>query len=249
MRRLIPLSIFMMLVSILPARAEITPHKAIYDITMQKRHQDVDIQNIEGHLNYSLRQTCEGWMSDYQSDTVFSTRQGQKNIVNALSFVEALDGSSFHYALYQKEDGRLVDDTRGNVINSDDAATIRYRHGMQYEEADFDQKLYFPINHIETLLERAHAGEKMVSVPLFDGTADHDYQYVTAFLTPIHGQNAWHVDMAFYDRQNELPEPLYEMQFDLNDSGILEMMQVSYPDFTLIQKIRDVKLLEKPHCD
>jgi hypothetical protein len=231
------------------AWAGIVPHVADYTITLEKRHQDNDLQNITGTMRYSLRHTCDAWVSDYTANMDFSMVRNRIESQNSLSFVELHDGKTFQYAVRHEENGRLTKNSKGVVENKGDKMSVIYRDMSGESKTHvIEAGILFPTNHLKKIIEKAKSGTFFFTDSVFDGSDNEGYYRISSLTKPIN-DNEWRVSMAFFDAMEKTAEPDYEMTFSLPESGILKDIVISYPNFTVRQSMTSVKLLERAACD
>ena len=143
----------------------------------------------------------------------------------------------------------MKESMRGRAVQTDGGLDVRTMSLAGPQHAHFEIKNVFPQGHADELLKNAMAGKKIYQARLFDGSFSDRYTIVNAMIGNRTSDKTWSVSMAFYDPDSMDLEPEYEMNFTLYEDGVIREMNVVYPDFTLSQTIRDLKLLEQPSCD
>lgn len=236
--------------------AQVLPHRAVYDITMQSHKQGGDLQYFSGRLDFSLVQTCRSWISHYASTADYHYRDRIEPIRNELTTRESVDGQNMDYAVRSHHNTRLTDNIKGQIVNGRGASVSvsTYMNGNVLRRVEFPVSMTFPVAHTQSLIEVAMKGGRFVNTPVFDGSSgDHAHHVHTVIGNKNRNNGGWPVSMAFfpYDKDTSQTDsvPDYEMHFTLFPDGIVRDMTAVYPDFTLRQSVTDLKLLEKPLCD
>ena len=243
------------------AMANIISHRAVYDLTMHKVSSSAQIESIEGQTRYTLKRGCDGWESN--EDYVVSFGFGQDSVTNFASSYntwESFSGDSFSFQVTENStlDGETQYDGFANIghgiaeafysTSGDDLRTL-------------PQDTLFPVQHMEVLMQKAKTGETVHQTTLFLGGEEDDSLYFVnsvmgkrkastppAVMGKLGENGYWPITIAYYDPEAKTLEPEYEINFKVQENGVIPSYIVNYSDFSMSATLRSVESITDPKC-
>jgi hypothetical protein len=244
----------------------ITPHRAIYDMTLGGAKNGSDISDVSGHMLFEWRDVCDGWAIQQHLQLHFTYNDNEdQDVVSTELTWEAKDGKSYSFNARRSANGKVTDDYRGKAVrNADDTVTVTYSvpEGKQLQ---LPAGTIFPSTHTQLILQNAASGEKFFSRRVFDGSDEDGSSDISAFIStshavkdaaldpklknsPLLAQDAWPVHMAFFSPTSETGEPDYEMDLSLMPNGVSSRMKIDYSDFSVVGNLQKIEPLPAQAC-
>jgi hypothetical protein len=259
------LALSALLVASLPAvpagAVDVTPHRAIYDMTLSKSQASSGITAAQGKMQFEWSDGCDGWVVQQHYDLAMSYEEsGDVNISIAFVTWESKDGLHYRYNVRKLRDGQPDEDLKGEAtmagagkpgeaaFSKPDASTVK-----------LDPGTLFPTGHTLALVQAAIAGDNFVSKRVFDGGTVAGPDQVTAGIgaehkadpndpDPLLRKRWWPVRMAFFAADSDGTTPDYELGMDLQEDGIARNMILDYGNFTVKAKLEKIEKLPPPRC-
>ena len=248
------------------AKAAITPHRAVYDLSLTSAKNGSNISDVSGRMVFEWRDVCDGWAVQQHLQLHFSYAEGDESTVTSseLSW-ESRDGKQYNFNVRRVTDDKPPEIFRGKATMNDQGGTVTYTV-PEGKTAQLPPGTLFPSSHTRMILQKAAAGEKLFTRRVFDGSDEQGSNDVSVFIDPTQARwqdaglpaalkdnplmNAasWPVRMAFYNLQTETGEPDYEMDLNLLSDGIARSMRIDYGDFVVSGSLAAVEPLPAPSC-
>lgn len=244
------------------------PHRALYDITMTKKHGGARISNVSGHMAFEWRPACEGWLSRHRFRLAYEYPDSPgAHMVSRYSTLEAYDGSRMDFTSQRWRNGQIVEAYRGRAERGDGGERYKVTYDKPTDAAfEMPGNVMFPMAHTFAALRAAQKGKTFFRVPVFDGHDDKGEMLISAFIgdtinamanivpsraidTSLVNTKAWQVRMAFFPERDEEPAPDYELSAHLHNNSVISRMHVSYDEFTIEQKLVALAKLEVEPCE
>ena len=227
----------------------LTPHQALYKISLVKSHGGSQIINIDGEMFYEWEQSCDGWISHHNFNVLYEYADSRRmRVKNTFSSFESLDGEHFNFEAQKKRDGHAFEDIRGHV--EDDKAVYKQ---PDTHELDLPDGTIFPIAHTLKILESIQKNENIFAATLFDGSDTDGPVEVNTFIGPefdtsqivlsneidqvLLDTKARKLRLAFFPLESDAAEAEYEMDLVFHDNGVISAMEIEYDQFTIEQKL------------
>ncbi len=172
----------------IPALAfNLSPHQAIYQMSLDGASSNSGISGAEGAMMYKFEESCEAWTSETKVYLKLLYTEGDP-LETTWSFVswEAKDGLNYRFRVHQSRNGTPVEKIQGNVsrdsINGVAEAKFTSPEGTFI---DLPEGTMFPTHHLQKLIEEGEGGTLMFSRTVFDGASlDNPYK-INALITAI----------------------------------------------------------------
>jgi hypothetical protein len=247
------------------ARAvEVTPHKALYDMTLLTAKASSGVVGATGTLAYQWGETCDGWTIEqrYKLDMQYEEEKAQE-IGSSFVTWESKDGLKYRFNERKTRDGQLEEEIRGDAqLNGKDHSGTANFVRPKEQSFDLPSGSLFPTAHTLTLIRKGEAGEDFLSAPVFDGSEFDGPVLISAVIgpkAPVGGVTAdvtspllkrasWKVRMAFFPESSTEERPDYELSMRMLDSGISSEMTIDYGDYVVLAKLKELEALPKPTC-
>jgi hypothetical protein len=244
----------------------ITPHRAIYDMSLTSVKNGSNIAGVSGHMLFEWADVCDGWAIQQHLKLHFSYAEGDESDVTSTEVTwESKDGKRYSYNVRRVTDGKETENYRGKATLEDKGGEVTYTV-PEGKTAKLPPGSLFPTAHTETILQKALAGERFFTRRVFDGSDDVGSNDVSVFIdppkahwltteadpklkqNPLLDETAWPVRMAFFKIDTETGEPDYEMDLTLLANGVARSMRIDYGDFSVTGNLSAIEPLPAPHC-
>jgi hypothetical protein len=237
-----------------PAQAaELAEHRAMYGLSLESARGDVIAAS--GSMVYEVTDACDAWAVRQRLKMTLTNRDGQDiDMVSDYTTWESKDGLKLRFRLRQMTEDAVTSEVTGD-------ASLERRGGpgeVHYVlPEEVTKKLpagtLFPMAHTEVLLDAAKAGQKFLTLPLFDGTGAEGAQDSTVAIVgwAAPQDSKWptlsalpssRVRVAFFGREAAAQQPDYEVGMKYWANGIADNLQMDFGDFVMTGKITDLKI-------
>lgn len=243
-------------------------HRAVYDLSLGRTQAVSDIAGIDGRMVVEWRggPSCGGYTS-LQRVVTHVTAIDEASISNdvRLSYWEAADGSEFRFTRTEYTNGALIAQEDGTAKREKNGGKVEVlREGGEALAVPGD--VFFPVGYNLALIEKAQAGQRVFSHPLFDGTEEGENP-TTAFIGKafsdqwdgggirVEGDGAklaamrpWPVRISYYDPADKEGVPNFEMGYVLFPNGISAALTLDYQDVQLKGRLSEVTYFAPDSC-
>jgi hypothetical protein len=251
-------------VGVSPANAaEITPHRALYSMSLGRANNDAGVTGASGTMAYQWGEACDGWTVEQRYRLKMNYAESS-DVTIASNFVtwEAKDGLNYRFTQKETRNGGEEEEIRG---------TAKFEGPDKGGKADFDKPTdknfalppgaLFPSAHTIMLIDKAQAGENFMSKHVFDGATVENAVLVSAVIgpkvepdpeaakkSPLLNRPGWRVRLAFFPADPKAEKPDYELGMLLLDNGVSRDMVIDYGEYAIRAKLEDIEPLTKPGC-
>lgn len=241
------------------ANAVFAPHRAVYDIQLERSSEQSGISSMNGRLVFQFDgSACDGYTMNMRFVLRMQLPEESRVTDQQTTTFESGDGKEFNFVTKTFTDQKLDKELRGSAIRNDDGILV------DVEKPDpIDVTLepsQFPTMHLAELIERAQAGDSFYETSLFDGTDQGDRLMKTSVVigkktanavddaeltkaAPLKNAEFWPVTIAYFDPTEEVSgesEPQYRITFKLYDNGITRDLMMDYGDFALKGQMKEL---------
>ncbi len=246
----------------------ITPHRAVYQMSLAQSRQSSQVINVQGKMTFSLGDACDGWTNEQKLEMKYYYAQGQvvDSMVSNASW-EAKDGSRYTFTARSGSDGQESSAFRG-AATRDDAKGGKVVYVVpKGKQTELQPGTIFPNHHTVQILQAAANAEGMPNKIVFDGSDENGQSEIGIFVgkptslaqdtyfdakltgNPLIQGNAWPVRMAFYPtKANDGGIPDYEMTMDMLPNGVVRGMLVDYGNFSVRGVLTLIEILPPNGC-
>ena len=250
--------------------ANLASYRAVYDMNLLRASDRSGLSAVDGRMVYEFRgSSCEGYAVKFRSVTAFRTDDSEQVIDQRATTFENVAEDRFSFATQSFIDNKLDKEVKGEATKLEPRAALAVSLTLPETQKLKLPNAMFPTAHMEDLLDRAAAGEKIYRTSVFDGTEEGDKilmtnvvigdrkvtpsgdEDVTALGSLVEGAY-WPISMSYYDiaaSSGGEDEPVFRLSFDLYDNGVASDFTMDYGDFVVSQKLVELEPVETPACD
>ena len=147
------------------------PHQALYRLSLSRLHQLSNIAGVSGQMSYRIEDACDGWnvAQKFSMQFVYADAPAAW-VVSDYNTFESKDGKRFQFSTRRLKDGQVTEEILGKAErHGSGGGTINYQR-PKAAEVPLPADVLFPNQHTLKILEAAAAGQKIIFIPLFDGS-------------------------------------------------------------------------------
>lgn len=251
------------------AAAALAPHRAVYDLSLDKATDRSGIEGITGRMVYQFEgSACEGYTTTFRFVTRILANDTTRVTDQQTTTYESGDGKSFEFSTRSFVDRALDSEVRGSA---------RIEGGKTLVEMDEPEEAslslpasQFPTQHMLELLGKADSGENFYVTSIFDGSDEGEKVLTTSVvigdeeqpvasdseagaLGSLADASYRPVDIAYFDGADTGGEqlPTYRIAFKMHENGVTRDLTMDYGDFAISGRLVDLEILERPgqSCD
>ncbi len=251
-------------------RVVLVPHRAVYELMLDPAKPAKAIENAKGRIAFDFTgDACEGYALSFRQVTELSGSETGARVIDArTNSFEGGAGESFRF----KTETQVSEAPREIV---DGTATQGASGGMdvalKLPKADthrFEGKAVFPSAQLKAAIQAARAGDRTMSIRMFDGSDDGRQMFETLSVigrkieagdaldkveeplrTPDFARMArWPVKMSYFKESTGEQTPSYTISFDLYENGVTAAVRMDYGEFALKAALTRLDLLPMGAC-
>lgn len=255
------------LMAALPAIAApaLAPHRAVYDLVLDKATDQSGITQLAGRMVYEFNgSTCEGYTTNFQFVTKIDTSEASRVTDQQTTTFEDGAGKTFSFVTKSFVDQSLDKEVKGTATAEGKGLKVSIEK-PQAESVELG-KTQFPTQHLIELIDKAEKGETFYETNLFDGSEDADKVMTTTVivgkpanaptddpergaLATFAGDKVWPVDIAYFDMSGNGEEtPQYRISFKLHENGVTRDLTMDYNEFSMKGKLVNLTMLPAAAC-
>jgi len=246
------------------AAAPLVPHRAVYDLALDRASDRSGITGLTGRMVYEFNGSpCEGYTVKFRFVTQIDTSENSRVTDQQTTTFEEGNGQSFSFVTKSFTDQSLDRELKGTAKMEADGLKVTID---KPEKEDIElARTQFPTQHLVELIGKANTGETFYETNLFDGSEDADKVMTTtvvlgkktdarpgdpelAVLDKLAGEKYWPVDIAYFDLASDGGEelPQYRISFKLHENGLTRDLLMDYGDFSMKGKLVDLSVFDLP---
>lgn len=235
----------------------LAPHRAVYDLSQSRGDANAGT-SVRGRLAIEVQDTCEGHTTNQRFWTEMQNAEGSTSISDfTLSSWESKDGRRFRFQMRNEVDGETTEEYTGTAeIHPDGTGSIAMSK-PETATLDLPTATVFPNQHLIELIRHAIAGDRFVSIRVFDGSGE-DGLFETGatigkpfppedgkspILAPLKGLRSWPFRVAFFPLLTKAEEPQYEIGFRMYENGISGDLVLDYSSYALKGELVRLEML------
>jgi len=242
-------------------------HRAVYEVELQDSTDRSGISTMNGRIVYEITgSVCEGFAVTFRFVTRIDT--GKKSFVTDQRTTTYEDGAgkNFRFATKTYVNEQFEKEVRGKASRTKEGTDVSI-----LKPEDRKLKLgnaIFMTDHLSQVIEKALNGETFFTADVFDGSDNGDELMATttiigkkrifkpeentAGIEALNDKTSWPISISYFSMKNEQRGeslPVYQVSFDLFESGISSRLKMKYEDYTLNGKLSSVKILPVSSCE
>jgi len=246
------------------AAAPLAPHRAVYDLVLNKASDQSGITGLAGRMVYEFNGSpCEGYTVNFRFVTQIDTGENSRVTDQQTTTFEDAEGKTFSFVTKSFVDQNLDKEVKGTATREDNGLKVAID---KPEKNDLElAATQFPTQHLEELIKKANSGETFYETNLFDGSEDADKVMTTTVivgkkseadksdpelpaLKDLGKDKYWPVEIAYFDDDagggEEVPE--YRISFKLHENGLTRDLMMDYGEFSMTGKLVNLSLFPVP---
>ena len=253
------------------AAADFASHVAHYRIELWRAGSTTLVQNIDGMAESSLRRNCRGWVSEEEFAIYFTSVFGDvSGLSSRYDTWESLNGNNFIFSVIEKSALAGDKNYQGSASIERGSAGEASIYGSDEANIRLVRDTLFPIQYMQAVVAAAKTGGKIFRAPLFVGGGVEGSRYFVSTLIgnakttdsidfapdvlPLDGLDGlleshyWPMRLAYFDPQSKEAVPEYEVEFMVQENGIIHGYIIDYGDFSVRARLHDIERLAAEEC-
>ncbi|MGD9784847.1 MAG: cell envelope integrity EipB family protein [Hyphomicrobiaceae bacterium] len=247
---------------------QFAPHRAVYDITLERAASGSGIIELTGRMVYDLQgSACEGFTQNMRFVTRMMSQDGSEQINDLrTSSWEQSEGRRLRFSSAQYRDRELVDSANGDARRRDGAVAVDVTTPKP-AKIQLPRDVYFPMQHSAALVSAARDGLHQFVADLYDGSEKGVKVYRTSAMIgdrmSTHGLPArlansetlmkvpsWPVAISYFEdgALNRDAVPSYELSFNIFENGVSSRLVIDYGDFAVRGELSDLTYYASSDC-
>ena len=162
-------------------RQLLAPHRAVYDLALDKASDRSGITGITGRMVYEFNgSACEGYTVTFRFVTRIDTGDTTRLTDQQTTTFEDAEGKTFSFVTKSFVDQNLDKEIRGTATRDGKGVKVEIEKPEQ-QSIDL-ATTQFPTQHLVDLLDKADIGDTFYETSLFDGSEDADRAMTTTVI-------------------------------------------------------------------
>ena len=239
------------------SNSKLIPFQSEYEISnVQKEEARIPgktyVDKATGYLVIDWLNSCENsWVSNQRMMTRFVNSHGVGTVSEINYSLNELDnGEKMDFVLEIKENAEVQERFYGMAKKVSD---LEIKFKDREIKHNFPSDVIFPRQFLDDIISNLNSKKKIMVRNVYEGTIPDKYFKISVFFTdeiqtiendilPKNISNKFRkVKMAYY--QDNEQTPIFEQTVLLNDQGIANSFQYDYPDYSLLLKLKKIKLV------
>ena len=254
------------------APVALTPHRAVYDLSLGETRGDSQIAGVSGRIVYDFGgNACQGYSLDFRQVSEVNTGEGKTSISDLRSTTwEGADAKDFKFKSQNFIDETLAQTVDGHAEHEPTKTAVDLDKPQQ-ENLTLDPGVVFPTEHMVRAIEAARAGKTILNFPVYDGSDSGDKVFNTLTvigkkLAPSERNHAdaaadepklatvprWPITISYFDhgKTDDSGEstPVYTIGFELYENGVSRALTLDYNDFVVNGKLTSLEIRDQKPC-
>lgn len=260
-------------VAVADAAVVLSPHRAVYDVTLVRAQGGSGISEMSGRLVYELTgNACIGYTQTMRFVTQIVNQEGVTSVSDLrMTSWEDAASRAFRFNSSQFKDRKQTEQTVGDASRAD--ATGRLKVALTQpsrKQLDLSPEAMFPVQHSRELVARAMKGERLFTADLYDGSEKGDKIYTTVSFIgkarapgdlsglaevesakPLEQLVSWPMSISYYDGKGKSEDsvPAYEIAYLYYSNGVSRRLMIDYGSFAVRGTLKEVAFLDAGKCD
>ena len=249
--------------------ATVMPHRAIYDLSLQRANDGASLQSASGRLAFEIEgSSCEGYTVSFRMATRYRPKEGEMTLIDTMTTSYEGPGSvDFRHQIKELIDGVVKDDHRVKMTRATPEAEGEGSVSSKPGEAfTVPAGALLPMQHQLRLMALGSQGGGRDSSIIFDGSDDGKSFRAISFVgkvkppgsvardlankaaEPLKALSAYPTTVTYYGLEGNPETPEYQVSFDMYENGVASGLVLDYGEFALAGTLTDLKMLEASDC-
>ena len=241
--------------------ATVTPHRAFYEMQLGVADQNSNVQAVSGRSAFTLDRDCDGWRSKEDYLIEFGGKEGNRDrILSSFESWESENGGMYSFEISENSSFEPAKDFGGFAEIKSGGGDAYFSMADEVAVA-LPADTYFPMRHLNAIIDSAENGKTMLAASLFTGAKPDDALLSTntviggwrgeeaAIQMGKFGQDGyWPVQIAYFKPAATAAAPEYEIQYSMQPNGVIRRYVIDYGEFTIIARLLKLESVETPVC-
>ena len=243
------------------ASGPLVAHKAFYEMEMGDKVQNSHIVSVMGRSVFAMERDCTGWRSveDYMLQFVVENG-GADRVLSHFESWEADSGDKYSFDILEESSFEGRKDFGGFVQLDTDSTGEAVFTMTPDTVVDLPTDTVFPVQHVRRILDKAEAGEKMMSATVFSGAEPDSALMRTSTvvggwrdapgdgLGQLGEDGYWQINVAYFKPAATTSEPEYVIKFEMQRNGLVRGYEIDYGDFSIEASLTAAEPVEIQSC-
>ena len=244
----------------LPGAEAMAAHRAAYRLSFDKSRDNSDVARAEGVMLFEVLDACDGWASRQRLTMRLQDRDGQTiETASDYSTWESKDGRRLRFSLTQMTAGAVSNRIAGEAtLQPDGTGSATYEQPKPGQET-LPAGTLLPMAHTIRAIEAARAAQRILNVPLMDGTSEDGAQESTTILSLwrreaeaqprfplLANQESGRMRIAFFGKDNNgggASSPDYEVGLRYYANGVADELNMDFGEFAVNGRLETLEAL------
>lgn len=246
------------------ATVQLVPHRAVYELAARPGNGYGSNGSVRGLLTYEITDGCDGWSVNQKAGIDLSPAEGDPvRFEWSQATWEAKDATSYRYVIKEGQAGGEDSQKRGELRydkgGGDGTLTTELPGRSEYRVGS----ALLPVQHTQSLIEHAVAGDAVFYASIFDATVDqHPVQISAGFgpasegwvtrggkFAPLEKVKSRHADFAFFVADQPDGTPDFEQSIQLYDNGVIGEVNFEFAGLQVEGTLRKLEMLQPQGCE
>jgi hypothetical protein len=252
------------------ADIRLSPHRAIYDLTLATSRSSATVQSLRGRIVYDFGgNSCEGYTLQFRQVSQLDTGEGRQVMSDLRSTTwEEGTAKNFRFVSQNFLNEAQIEAVEGKAERRADTVGVTLTK-PEAKTLTIDRAVVFPTQHLRQIIAAAREGKTLLELPVFDGseTGEKIYQTLTVIgraIPPddrkpadaagkeatLGGLTRWPVKISYFEKSGTAAEqtPVYSIGFELYENGISRALMLDYNDFVIAGEVASLEVREDKSC-
>ena len=254
---------------------ELAPHRAIYDMSLDKASAGANVSDVRGRLVFDFTgSACEGFSLNTRLVTEITDRDGKAMITDLRSSTwEHAKGEKFRFNSSQFLNQKMSEQVVGLAGRVKDGSAVNVLiEKPKKRQLKIGGSSMFPTQHSLAVLDAAQRGRTVVQASIYDGSEKGTKFFETTTfigkpLPPggtyglkviqnsdrLDGLVSWPVSISYFETKEgssggDEGTPTYELSFRLYANGVSRKLQIDYGNFAIAGELSRIDFFETSKC-
>ena len=244
----------------LPGTEAMAAHRAAYRLTFDRARDNADIARAEGVMLFEVLDACDGWASRQRLTLRMQDRDGQTmETASDYATWESKDGRRLRFSMTQMSGGSVSNRITGEATLQPDGTGVANYDQPRAQQETLPPGTLLPMAHTIRAIAAARGAERILNVPLMDGTSEDGAQESTTVLSPwrreaeaqprfplLANQESGRMRIAFFGKDNSgggASSPDYEVGLRYYANGIADELNMDFGEFAVNGRLETLEAL------
>ena len=240
----------------------LVPHNAIYEIKLKNTKQGSNIYSINGTMQTEWLEECESWVFNQHTVLDVGTTFGENSRSEyVFSTLEDKENTNYKFLARTFSEGELEEKIQGIATKNSDGNKVVF-HSPEVLGYELPNDTLFPVAHYKAIMEMIKYKQLAKSFNVFSGDSIDSLENVNVIIFQLskeHNVTLKHPDifknksligirLAYFDYFSREEYPSLEITVNIASNGIATMLEIDYPGFSIVGKLREISLLKRKNC-